>query len=365
MSESVPGGGSPLAIVVFAAGDRGYTARDILDAAWFRGELQPWWHELRLALAGEPHAPELPAESAILQSLSEEIRYRHELITSEETEAWLLAHRLSLEDLTDHCLRRYWRTYGKDSADESPANDYLESPTEARELLLKDLMLAGTFDPLARQFAWRLAAAVALEAPRIATADSRNAQAAAFLHRTGVTGDALAGALLKLGRDPAWFERQVQWEGNYAAQCDLLRTTENRRRTLALLRLPLTRIEVELMELQSAEAAREACFCLEIDGLTMTELAEQEHYLIQRRTWLLEEFSAELQSRLLGAEKGQVLPITGEAGPFQVCRILDKQEPSLADDSILRRVDRELIATHFDDLMAKQIVWPQEAKFSA
>lgn len=348
--------GSVLTVEVFLAGDQHFTARDILDAAWFRGESQPLWREFLIGHAGTLGAADrVPSDEAI-QSLSEEIRYHHELITSEETERWLSAHRLSLDDLTDSCHRRYWSTHGA-SHSVASGSDYAEAAPDLRELFLKDLFLTGKFDGLAQAWAWRIAAWNAKGLAATAAADGRETQRRQFFQRTGLAPDKLPEMLRGLAREQLWFEEQLQTEAGYAEQVEGVCMRENRARSLATLRLQLTRLEVELMDLESEGAVREACFCLESDGLTMAELAEQEHYRVERKEFLLEEFSDEQRMRFLGTEVGQVRPLITEGEHFQVCRVLAKHEPLLTDASVVARVDEELIGGHFNDLVSKHIVW--------
>jgi hypothetical protein len=169
--------------------------------------------------------------------------------------------------------------------------------------------------------------------------------------------DGLSECLGLLGRERAWFETLVKLEAGYRRHCDQLFTPENRARTLAALRLPLTRFEVELLDLESADAASEAFFCLDTDGLSMKELAEQEGYVIEKRQPLLEEFPEEQQQRFLSSETRQVFQIIDSDNRFQIYRVISKREPTLAEEKVLKRVDAELLASHFGNLVSKHIVW--------
>src|SRR6266446_1839720 len=87
-------------LAVCACGEQEYTARDAIDAAIFRGELDVKWKELLHQVAAERRADELelePDESAI-SSAAEAFRYEYDLITAEETEAWLANRGLTLDD---------------------------------------------------------------------------------------------------------------------------------------------------------------------------------------------------------------------------------------------------------------------------
>ena len=77
---------------VFASHVHAFTIDDVLHAAAFRGELHHRWQELCHALACEEVALQNghALDEELLQSLCDEFRYSRELVTAEETEAWLL-----------------------------------------------------------------------------------------------------------------------------------------------------------------------------------------------------------------------------------------------------------------------------------
>jgi len=341
---------------VLEANGKQYHASDVLDAAWFRGELPAAWLDLQAGLEAVRGAADFEPDGDALQALAEEVRYRFDLITAEATEAWLAARGLSLEDLTDYCHRRYWRQNpGPRPAD--AGTGYANATPEARELLRKDLMLAGEFDELARALAWRVSAAVADEPGSPLPPASLEAERARFLQRTGLAENNLRDSLQCLGRDEAWLGLQTEREVRFHTACDQACAAEARARRLAALRLPLTRLEVELLDLESDDAMREACLCVEADGQSLEAIAEQEHYQIERRSILLEELPEVHQQRMLGAQSGRVFPLIEDDTRFSVCVVMRKTDPTLADAQVLARVDAGLIATHFDNLAAKHIVW--------
>ena len=128
------------AFYVFAAGDERIDATDVVDAAWFRGDLQPFWREFLAGIACERLADEEGSEpdSEALQTLSEDFRYAHDLITAEETDAWLISRNLTLNDLTDYANRRYWRERAIAPSGVEDI-DYLGAAPELRTLFLHDL----------------------------------------------------------------------------------------------------------------------------------------------------------------------------------------------------------------------------------
>src|SRR5947199_10854607 len=105
-SESV----SPHDVSGCACGTQEYPARDAIDAAFFRGELEEEWQTFLRHVAAEGRADELELEldESAISAAAEEFRYGHDLITAEETEAWLANRGLTFDDFSDYFARQYW-----------------------------------------------------------------------------------------------------------------------------------------------------------------------------------------------------------------------------------------------------------------
>src|SRR5438093_3028800 len=96
-------------LIVCACGKHDYAARDAIDAAIFRGELEAEWKDFLEAVAAEKRADELDLDldEAAISSAAEAFRYEYDLITAEETEAWLANRALTLDDFIDYFTRQY------------------------------------------------------------------------------------------------------------------------------------------------------------------------------------------------------------------------------------------------------------------
>src|SRR5689334_1917302 len=101
---------SGLDLVVCACGEREYTARDAIDAAMFRGELDAKWKKFLNRVAAESRADELglDIDDTAISKAAEAFRYHYDLITAEETEAWLANRALTLDDFADYLTREYY-----------------------------------------------------------------------------------------------------------------------------------------------------------------------------------------------------------------------------------------------------------------
>jgi len=190
-------------LVVCACGNQEYTARDAIDAAIFRGELDVEWKEFLHRVKAERRGDELELdldESAI-SSAAEAFRYEHDLITAEETEMWLANRGLSLDDFSNYFARNYYAS----TLDEDIVPDEIEynsASAELRQLFIAELILSGELDEMTKELMWRLAAFCAEGAP---TSDAIAAQERLFLNRNGIESSPPADWLKKLGRDSKWF----------------------------------------------------------------------------------------------------------------------------------------------------------------
>src|SRR5260370_25972357 len=149
-------------LVVCACGRKEYKARDALDAALFRGQVQAAWKEFLCRVKAEKRAEELDLEldDDAINEAAESFRYQHDLITAEETEQWLGARGLTLDDFSDYLARQYF--HGAFDEHIQPVDvDFTSAPPELRELFILELILSGELSRLTTQLMWRLAALAA------------------------------------------------------------------------------------------------------------------------------------------------------------------------------------------------------------
>ena len=340
---------------VFACGGVSYTERDVIDAALFRGDLEPIWKELLRSIECENQADELEIEEGALDEAAETFRYDHDLITAEETEHWLEGRGLTLEDFGEYFARRYWGKNWEEEV-EPEAMDYVSAPGNLRELLRADLNLSGAFEKMATLLGWRVAAALAAKDeeadPELIAAEEK-----LFFERTGIDETALTDWLSGLGRDRGWLNEMLRMEGVTRRKREQLLTPRARQSELAALRLPLTRFEVEIVEVESKDAAREASLCVTSDGLSMEEVAQEGRYHFRRVTLLLQEIDEGLHQKFLSVPVGSVLePLPRDEG-FQVCRIMEKVEPNADDPALREQIDRSILERHFSQLVANHVQW--------
>src|SRR5881227_570004 len=272
-------------LIVCACGEQEYTARDAIDAAIFRGELDVKWKEFLDEVEAEKRADELDLDldESSISSAAEAFRYEYDLITTEETQRWLANRGLTLDDFTDYFARQYYAN----TLDEEIVPDEIEyssASVELRESFLKELILSGELDRMTSDLMWRLAARCA---GKESTPDAILAEKRKFLHRNGIESAQLANWLEQLNRDSQWLDEMLTIEAAYQKHRNTLLVPEARQRELMALRLPLTRFETEVVELESHDAVKEALFCVREDGMSMEEVATEGRYPYRRVDFVL------------------------------------------------------------------------------
>ena len=346
-SESISG----FDLVVCACGEQEYTARDAIDAAILRGELRVKWKEFLDEIEAEKRADELglDLDESAISSAAEAFRYEYDLITAEETEAWLANRGLTFDDFSDYFTRQYFVTAIRENLLPDEV-EYQCASSDLRRSFLTELILSGDLDRMTSDLMARLAARCAGKEP---APEAIAAEEHRFLHRNRIKSAQRADWLEKLGRDSKWLDDMLAIEAAYRAHCDRLPVPEARQHELTALRLPLTRFETEVIELDSHDAAREALFCVREDGMSMEEVAAEGRYPFRRSDFLLEDLPPDTQQRFLSTSAGDVLEPIARGGGFELCRVISKVEPQVDDPSVQSRIDQRLLDRHFSELMSK------------
>ncbi|HEY0368138.1 MAG TPA: hypothetical protein VGC85_00945 [Chthoniobacterales bacterium] len=345
--------------IVFTCGSAEHSVRDVIDAAHFRGEVASHWQEFLRRAAAEQHANDSGTEpdSSAIDEAAVAFRYEYDLITAEETEAWLDARSVSLAEFGDYLTREYW---GKSAArSEPPRIRFDEASAEQRETFVADLTFSGELDRMAARLAWRVAAREGAEAAAI------DAERALFLKRHELGATDVSDWLNAIGRDEVWLREMLELEAAYETRRARLLTADAIKREITALRLPLTRLEVETLELESHDAANEALMCVRDDGMSMEEVANEGRYPYRRAEMVLEQVPVELQQKFLSVTGGTVLdPVPRDDG-FVLSRLIAKHEPTAADPQVRARIEERILNRHFADLTAGRIKWSLPPNTSA
>lgn len=341
--------------VIFTCGDRPYTFTDVVDWALVQGRLDPLWRDFLRGLECDRHAIEqgLEVNDTEIDSASVEFRYRHDLITAEETERWLQDRGLDLAGFSDYFARRYWaKAYS--GAVELPNTTYPKANADDKGLFLADLILSDSLERMAAAFSQRVAS---VAAPNQPDAEGVARERAKFFERTKLDEAELADWLGQLGRDSAWLDEMLTAEAVYRKAVDAIINDKALQRELVPMQLNLTRFEIETVEVDSKDAAAEVIACARDDGMSLTEVAEEGRYPFRRTQILLEDIPPDLQPRFLSVKAGTILEPIARDDSFEIVRVTGRTEPALKDPAVRGRLEQRLSGRHFSEVVAKRIAW--------
>ena len=342
-------------LVVCALRGQEFTARDAVEAALFRGDLDTLWAAFRRRLTAEKHVDdnEIDLDDDLIDTAAERFRYAHDLITAEETEQWLASRGLNLDDFGNYFVRQVASETLADEI-EGDKTEYRLAPDDVRQLFLVELILSDQLERLTNDLSWRLAALAATDESEKSDKDL-GTERKSFLKRTNLTEAELPEWLSSLRRDNAWLEQMLRMEIAFRRRRGSLLTPQARQREMNLLRLPLTRFEAEVIELESRDAAQEALFCVRQDGMSMEEVALEGRYPFKVISFLQEDIPAELQQKFLSLLPGDVLEPVARGDGFELYRLTSKREPQGDDDTVRERIDHLLLFRHFAELTGRYV----------
>ena len=337
--------------VIFSRGEREFTAKEVVDCAVLRGEIDPLWDEfVRIGecdrLASDQGLE--PDESAV-DAAAIAFRYQHDLITAEETERWLENRGVSLGEFGEYFARKYWgRSYS--GATQVPTSTYQGAAAEEKDLFLVDLILSGSLDQMAERLSYRIAA----------QADENCEEGAKEEHGRFLTARRitdLAAWLAQFGRDEEWLNEMLAAEASYQRRVARILTEQALQKELGPLRLNLTRFELETVEVDSKDAGAEVAACVRNDGMEMSEIAEESRYPFHSSEVLLEDVPSEQQQKFLSVKAGTLFDPIPRGDSFEVWRVKTRTEPSLQDATVRARLEKRIIDRCFNELLSKYIDW--------
>src|SRR2546423_1166755 len=341
--------------VIFSGGERGFTAKDVVDCALVRGEIDPLWKEfLRVAecdrLANER---ELELDDSALDSAAIAFRYKHDLITAEETERWLEDRGVSLAEFSDYFARQYWgRSYS--GTLDPPKSSYQMASPEKKDLFLVDLILSGSLDRMTERLSYRVAAQADEASDNNASLDHERA---GFFAAAKINQAELADWLAHLGRDQEWLDKPLAAEAVYQRRVSQILTKQALKKELGPMQLNLPLFQLETVEVDSRHAAAEVVACVRNDGMEMSEVAEESRYPFHSSEVLLEDIPAEQQQKFLSVKAGTLFDPIPRGDSFEVWRVKTRTEPSLQDATIRARLGKRIIDRCFNELLSKYIDW--------
>jgi len=319
---------------VFALSGAEYTWGDVALAAVLRGDWRAVADGARRGvrlLSREDGAEDRFLSDEEVESAANAFRYERDLVTAEETEAWLARWGLDVEEwmtwVVSDLLRRRDRV---EFASFEPVPEPSESAVHA------EAVCSGALE----RFAVRLAEAAA---------------AAARLDEVAGTGHPHAGEAAPAVSDLDELPFEPPPEGFGPRLVELARLERARQRSResavspedveAVVRAHQTdwlRVRALILSLRSEDAAREALLSIRDDGRAVEEVAREAGADLRPETFTLDGVDEGLRDRLLAARKGEWLGPFPRDDAWGLLHVEEKVLPSPSDPEIAAKAEAGL-----------------------
>jgi hypothetical protein len=315
--------------LVFSIDGDGYRWRDVIVAAWKRGD---WGAIERRARQGNACVAAAQSTGSglpdgVLEEAGQEFRYARELVTAHSMEQWLQRAGLSARDWTGflrreaHRLRHVPPPSLEALADRFPLDD-----ATAARLSLIDAACAGDADRWARSLASRVAA--------IRTIDGHSDGGSAA---DDVVPAALAAAI---GLDAAAWRATVRRIAGIERTFERFRSsqiTDHAVETFVASRqLDWIRFDCRVMAFPEEDMAAEAALLLREDGEGFTGVYRAAHTEPRRTQFLIDHLEPGMRDPFLAARAGDLVGPMRSDGEFVLYLIERKVLPSARDPEIRR-----------------------------
>lgn len=309
--------------VLFTVGSRSYSRSDVISAAVQRGEWSRLEDQVRAGLACVKRARSAAAPAIDIQKAAEDFRYERNLITVEETEAWLDHSGVTFDGWTAYLERSLFRQAWANEIDDIVSR-FPPSDDEIVACIQAEAVCSGQ---LAR-FVETLAARAAV------------CEAAAAVDRDMER------------HDLAWLERTFQEQVRNAITPSALQSQ------IEAHRIDWIRIQWRYIVLTQHDIASEAALCIRHDGESLEEIARRGRTRIHEGERLLEGIEMPLRDLVLSAQPGELVGPTAADGGFRLGIIDAKHTPSLDHAETRRRAEEEAVGTLVTAGL-KQVLWHQ------
>lgn len=341
---------------MFSVGGRSYDRGDILVAAVLRGEWTALEQTLRRGLSCVRRAGddghEVPERD--LEAAAQEFRYKRNLITAQETEAWLERSRLTFEDWSAY-LERSLLMEARSAENADVGLQYPIPDEEVNDQLYAEAVCSGALERFAETLASRAAIferAMTREpagAPELEP--SRLSEAAhEIAHTFGPSGEPASEEWTARIAAMARIEATFQAFARAAVNPSSLRARIDRHRT------DWIRVDWRHVSWPEEQGAKEAALCVRHDGESLDDVAARAGFSVRRETAFLDEVDAAIRGAVLGARPMDLLGPVRASGGFLLALVEGRMAPSEDDAEVRRRAEGEVVMALVADAK-KHVRW--------
>ena len=335
---------------MFSVAGRDYLWLDVFLGAMLRGEWQPFEAQLRESLACLADARsrrQLPHASRVEEAATA-FRYDRDLLTTDETLAWIERAGLTIDEWTDFLVGRLLRHQWN-----GRLGDLLRchggSLTITDSAFSAEGICSGWFDHQAMTLAARAAVCATFVDMTCEPVDLAPIQRTRRDHAAWL-------AALDPG-DLARLAHLARLESTFEAQKRAIVTPEALAALVARHRLDWMRVDLERLVFDSADAAREAAWCVREDGVTLSDVAIESRLQLHDSRELLERLEPELRDVVLGAGSDRLIGPVQVGSRYEVGWVVAKTPPDLADPLVYARAAEAVVEHMVGNAVRSHVHW--------
>ena len=343
---------------LFTVAQRTYGRRDTIVAAILRGELEAVVDQARRGLAcvqrlrlrGKPPA------GFDLEQAAQEFRYGHNLISADETAAWLADSGLTFEEWMGYLERSRLRATWADETDGVVAR-YDVADDELRRVFHSEAICSGEM----RRWAEALAGRAAVYA-RAGTAPGDDPECLDEV----LLGRVRRECAFSLESAESCGTTSLEWRARIG---DIARieagfqecrraalTPEALQAQILAHRLDWSRVRWRYLVLRDEQTAREAALCVRHENEALEDVAVRAGIALREEEPLLESVDDAIRAATISACAGDLLGPWPSADGFRLAVLLRKSQPS-SSDAVVRRRAEEQVAVELVAEGLKDVVW--------
>ena len=345
---------------IFKVKQKDYTWRDVLGFAEFVGVLGPHWDSLSdgIAVCRFAEAKDYVVEPSHLQTEANNLRYRFNLITAEETEEWLHSRELSLSSLNDFLNRDILTTHFSDQLSEIRDQIKIDSQI-VLESLWSELILNDGYPHVVTPLIWRLMVDEFKLGEAVTVDDELAVVKKEFCQRESIDIGDLPTYIKSRWLLKNSFSNYLILEARYRKFYTERVPVEMANLLLKSLHHQLVRISYESVSFKDFEHAKEAFLCVTEDGCTLDHIAAQADGDYTKSARFVDAIPEDLRRNLMSAAVEEALPPRhgSEDEKFYIYRVLKKIEPQLDDPVVYSKVQQEYVKEILCPLGQAHVKW--------
>lgn len=314
------------AMTLFTVENREFGWDEIVVAAQVWGEWQLLFESVRHSLACLRLAAQigqLPS-TAEMREAAKVFRYERNLISGDETQAWLHRWGMSVEEwmncLRGQLLRKRWASRVNEIKATTPIVD-----ADVAQVIKRYAVCAGKVDDWAQKLAGRAALAAKSSVLIFSDRSPRD-----LIERIEVE-----------------FERQR----NQTISAKLIETK------IFDHRLDWIHYECRYLWLADERVAQEAAWCVSEDGATLDEAANAAHGEVRQWNFYADEIEPDVRPYFVAARKGDLLGPLRFASGYPLFSVLQKRMPAAGDPEILSRAEQAIMTTLTAQAINERVRW--------